>query len=110
MSAVAKALTTKLSFWNKLSKPTSDASGERKPLERQDALDSIFNDGKEHPEAAFSLLAETTPTPATSEERNIQLEEKIVKECIREYTKGGMYFAYTFGNDLFLCTNPRLGT
>jgi hypothetical protein len=102
-SAVAKVLTPKLSFWNRLPKPTGDTSGERKSLEQQDALDSIFKDGKEVPEAVLSLLAESAPTPATSEERNIQLEEKIVKECIREYTKGGMYFAYTFGND-FSCT------
>jgi hypothetical protein len=109
MSAVAKALTPKLSFWNRLPKPNGDTSGERKSLEQQDVLDSIFKDGKEEPEAVLSLLAESAPNPATSEERNIQLEEKIVKECVREYTKGGMYFAYTFGNDLFLCTNLRFG-
>ena len=108
MSAVAKALTTKLSFWNRPSKRTGDASTEHKSLEQQDALDSIFKDGKEEPEAVLFLLAETAPTPATSEERHMQLEEKIVKECIREYTKGDMYFAYAFGNDLFLCTNVWL--
>jgi hypothetical protein len=37
------------------------------------------------------------PAPASTEEQHTVLEDKIVKQCIREFTKGGMYFAYTFG-------------
>ena len=93
MTAVARALATKLSFWNRYSKPTGDSGGECEPLATSEYQDS-FGSMEEPEEVLDSILA---PTPATSEERHSQLEEKIVKECIREYTKGGMYFAYTFG-------------
>ncbi|KAJ7661766.1 SacI homology domain-containing protein [Mycena rosella] len=36
------------------------------------------------------------PAPASPEEQHSELEDKIVKEVIREFPKGGMYFAYTF--------------
>ena len=31
------------------------------------------------------------------EEKHSQLDVKIVKECLREFSKGGMYFSYDFG-------------
>ena len=104
MAAVARALATKLSFWNRFPKPTGDSGGEREPLatsEYQDTLASM----EEPEEVLDSILA---PTPATSEERHSQLEEKIVKECIREYTKGGMYFAYTFGKRSAPADEPQV--
>jgi len=121
MASVAKVVASRLSFWNKLSKRTRVlpiASGEHEPLtavEQQETLDSLFDNGGEEPEEALdSILEETAPQPATSEEQHSQLEDKIVRECIREYTKGGMYFAYTFGkshfvrsNTLFIFRHPR---
>jgi hypothetical protein len=44
-----------------------------------------------------SIVAATAPPPASVEEKQSELERKIVRECIREYSKGGMYFAYNFG-------------
>jgi len=44
-----------------------------------------------------TILATLAPQPTTTEQRHADLEEKIVRECIREFTKGDMYFSYTFG-------------
>jgi phosphatidylinositol 4-phosphatase len=101
MSNVAKALAARLSFWSRLSKRTSlepTVVGEAEPLmtEHQE-LESIIN-GKEKPSDIIqSILAATAPPPVTPEEKHSELEDKIVREVIREYTKGGMYFAYNFG-------------
>jgi hypothetical protein len=107
MPAIAKALAARLSFWNKLSKRTHPSpleNGHHEPMtivEQQKSLDALFNNGQDEPrEVLDSILAETAPPPATSEEKHSQLEDKIVRECIREYTKGGMYFAYNFGTSL----------
>ncbi len=61
-------------------------------------LDGIIKDAKGEPgEVLGSIIASTAPPPTSSEERHSELEAKIIKECIKEYTKGGMYFAYNFG-------------
>jgi hypothetical protein len=44
-----------------------------------------------------SILAATAPPPASVEEKQTELERKIIRECIKEFSKGGMYFAYNFG-------------
>ncbi|KAJ7097797.1 SacI homology domain-containing protein [Mycena belliarum] len=101
-SPVAKTLAARLSFWTRLSKRTSLPVTPVAPdsLEApvvQESLDEIINSGKHEPAAVLSNLIETlAPAPATAEEQHTELEDKIVKECIREFTKGGMYFAYTF--------------
>ncbi|KAJ7125465.1 SacI homology domain-containing protein [Mycena crocata] len=100
-SPVAKTIANRLSFWSRLSKrtsvpvtPTTPNPGE--PLEHE-TLDEIINQGQQEPAEVLSNLVETlAPAPASSEEQHSELEDKIVKECIREFTKGGMYFAYTF--------------
>jgi hypothetical protein len=53
---------------------------------------------EQEPDAVLSKVIETlAPAPASPEEQHSELEDKIVKEVIREFSKGGMYFAYTFG-------------
>lgn len=103
--AVFKTLAERLSFWSRLSKRSNPSSGEKEALlaepltltEEQEAFDRLTNGGKEQPaEVMESILASTAPPPATTEERHSELERKVVRECIREFTKGGMYFAYTF--------------
>jgi hypothetical protein len=102
-SSVAKALAAKLSFWNLLSKRTSSqrlASADHQPLvagEHQKVLDSLMNGHEYSREIINSILAATAPPPATTEEKHSELEDKIVRECIREFAKGGMYFSYDFG-------------
>ena len=49
-----------------------------------------------------AIVNATAPAPSSNEERHRELEEKVVRECVRELTKGGMYFAYTFGRCPFL--------
>jgi len=71
--------------------------------EEQEVFDNLMSEAKEEPaQVIVSILASTAPPPATSEERHSELETKVVRECIREYTKGDMYFAYNFGIDLCL--------
>ena len=103
-SPVFKTLAERLSFWNRLSKRPSALN--EQPLvaepvsltEEQETFDRLTNGGKEQPaEVIENILASTAPPPATTEERHLQLEAKVVRECIREFTKGGMYFAYSFG-------------
>ncbi|KAJ7273264.1 SacI homology domain-containing protein [Mycena rebaudengoi] len=100
-SPVAKTLASRLSFWNRIPKRTSVPAAPPTPLEVEppapQSLDDIITKGDQEPSAVLSNLVETlAPAPASTEEQHTVLEDKIVKQCIREFTKGGMYFAYTF--------------
>ncbi|KAJ6497000.1 SacI homology domain-containing protein [Mycena vitilis] len=102
-SPVAKTLAARLSFWSRLSKRTSVPStpAESTPPEEPQSLDEIIKEGQQEPAVVLNKLIETlAPAPASAEEQHSELEEKIVRECIREFTKGGMYFAYTFDPDI----------
>ena len=105
-SPVFNTLAERLSFWSRLSKRSHVSNKQHHPLvlepltltEEQEAFDRLTNEGKEHPDEVMeSILASTAPPPATTEERHSELETKVIRECIREFTKGGMYFAYRFG-------------
>ncbi|KAJ7063419.1 SacI homology domain-containing protein [Mycena amicta] len=98
-SPVAKTLVSRLSFWSRLSKrtsvPATPVTNGSEELPPSESLDDMMQ--RQEPAAVISNLIETlAPAPVTSEEQHSELEDKIVRECIREYTKGGMYFAYTF--------------
>ncbi|KAK0463920.1 inositol 5'-phosphatase [Desarmillaria tabescens] len=93
-SPVIKALASRLSFWNRLSPGTRDL---------KQASDDVFNpspkDEKDileegDPEEVLAHIV--APEPISPEERHSELERKIVKECVKEFTKGGMFFAYNF--------------
>lgn len=111
-SPEARTLASRLSFWSRLSKrtslPSTNLDGNQEPESlsaEQESLDKIIQEGKEAPaEVLDSILAATAPPPASVEERHSEMEDKIIRECIKEFTKGGMYFAYTFGK----CTSPIL--
>lgn len=115
---VVKTLADRLSFWNKnrTSRTASVADPDKSvPLgsEPPDAmegiakqaplsLDSIIQEGGSEPsEVIDTILAAAAPPPPTTAEKHSQIQEKIVRDCIREFTRGGMYFAYTFGAWLF---------
>ncbi|KAK0451086.1 SacI homology domain-containing protein [Armillaria borealis] len=94
-SPVIKALASRLSFWNRLSpggtkglKQTSDDVLNPSPKCEKD----ILEDGDSE-ELLASLVA---PEPISPEERHSELERKIIRECVKEFTKGGMFFAYNF--------------
>ncbi|KAF8212087.1 SacI homology domain-containing protein [Mycena galopus ATCC 62051] len=99
-SPVAKTLANRLSFWSRLSKrtsvpptPTTPTVAEEPP--ERESLDAMIKE--QEPDAVLSKVIEMlAPAPASPEEQHSELEDKIVKEVIREFSKGGMYFAYTF--------------
>ncbi|KJA26998.1 hypothetical protein HYPSUDRAFT_131584 [Hypholoma sublateritium FD-334 SS-4] len=102
---VFKTLAGRLSFWSRTATRMHTPGAEETPLvpvsmslnEEQQVLDEIMREGKEAPVGAIeSILASTAPAPATAEERHSELETKVVRETIREFTKGDMYFAYNF--------------
>ncbi|KAI0748534.1 SacI homology domain-containing protein [Daedaleopsis nitida] len=106
---VVKTLAERLSFWTRLSKRNSRQSAtiDHVLLEQQDIpgeppmapadLESIVRDESQNPEEVMeSIVSSAAPPPQTIEERHSELEQKIVRECIREFTRGGMYFAYSF--------------
>ncbi|KAI0672944.1 SacI homology domain-containing protein [Trametes maxima] len=103
---VVKTLTERLSFWTRLSKRNSRQAAtidhsliEQSDQTSDDALDvnALSKDESKDPEEVIeSIVSSAAPPPQTLEEKHTMLEEKIVRECIREFTRGGMYFAYTF--------------
>jgi phosphatidylinositol 4-phosphatase len=104
-NSVTQAVASKLSFWSPVLKRTKSTSTDVTELVEsptvQTALEKDLHDAMEeekHPATVLdSILTEAAPEPISEEEKYTQLEAKVVKECIREFTKGGMYFAYNFG-------------
>lgn len=100
---VFNTVAARLSFWNRLSKrKLIDADDTplavlppQTPAQEQAALDKIMQ-GKPA-EAIKTIVDSTAPPPVTTEQRHSELEDKVVRECIRQFAKGGMYFSYTFG-------------
>ncbi|KIJ69320.1 hypothetical protein HYDPIDRAFT_79429 [Hydnomerulius pinastri MD-312] len=100
-SPVAKAIANRMSFWTRLSKRSSTlpprSPDEETTAEERQSLDSIIQGAQGEPEAVIdTILAATAPAPGSAEERHSELEDRVIRECIREYTKGCMYFAYHF--------------
>ncbi|THH10834.1 hypothetical protein EW145_g1054 [Phellinidium pouzarii] len=95
MAAVAKALTSRLSFWSRLSRRQS-GNPEEEDLLPDTAENRSGSSGEEPSEILQGLLDATSPVPVTAEEQQNELDDKILKECVKEFTKGGMYFAYNF--------------
>ena len=112
-SPVFETLVGRLSFWGKkngggpLPGPTVPPGTEGKhPGNPEDVqvLDGLIKETSTNPEEVMeSILTNAAPAPATTEAKHAELETKIVREVIREYSKGGMYFAYSFGERGFLC-------
>ncbi|TFK30155.1 hypothetical protein FA15DRAFT_726049 [Coprinopsis marcescibilis] len=107
-SPVFKTLATRLSFWNRLStRPPSvhapDGSDSEFQMtmnpssmaEERETLDKLM-ENDEPAKVVETIVEATAPAPITTEEKHNELEEKVVRECIKELTKGGMYWAYTF--------------
>ncbi|KAH7889626.1 SacI homology domain-containing protein [Phlebopus sp. FC_14] len=95
---VAKAIANKMMFWTRLSKSNStNPSDQGLSTEEQQSLDSMIHNahGLGEPEVLNTVLAATAP-PKSAHERHSELEDRIIRECIREYTKGCMYFAHHF--------------
>jgi phosphatidylinositol 4-phosphatase len=120
--SVAQTLAKRLSFWNKLPKrpPQSpmeiveeenvashgadmehyEGSNSPTPLKHdaKEVVDAAAGSAQQSPsEVLGEIIDSRAPPPKTQAEQHSELEDKVLKEIIREYTKGGMYFAYTFG-------------
>ncbi|OSD08576.1 hypothetical protein PYCCODRAFT_1429632 [Trametes coccinea BRFM310] len=103
---LVKTLAERLSFWSKLPKKGSrqSASIDHTLVEQSDQsgnepldLESIVKDESKDPEEVLdSIVSSAAPPPQTVEQKHTELENKIVRECIREFTRGGMYFSYVF--------------
>lgn len=96
---IVKAIADRMSFWTRLSRrqPTSTHESLTGSDEQQ-SLDSIIQSAHGEPRAVIdTIIASTAPPPDSVEERHLELEDRVVRECVREYTKGCMYFAYHFG-------------
>ena len=97
---VERTIAGRLAFWDRFSRRSKlDEFGESYPVDDPDqSLNTIMADGRQEPaEVLGDIIATTAPAPTTQEETHNQLEDKIVRETIREFSKGGMYFAYNFG-------------
>lgn len=110
-SPVFKTLASRLSFWSRLSKRTTTPDTQTPNLsefplmdviqptslaEEREALDKLIKEQEEPAKVVEAIVNATAPPPATTEEKHKELEDKVIREVIRELTKGGMYFAYTF--------------
>ncbi|PAV23487.1 hypothetical protein PNOK_0055500 [Pyrrhoderma noxium] len=92
-SPIAKVIASRLSFWTRLSqRPTLQNDGkatlvnpENLKGEEDASLDNITE-----------IIKLTSPPPTGTEERYNEMDDKILKECIKEFTKGVMFFAYNF--------------
>lgn len=93
---VTKLLATRLSFWKtsdaKTSNVESDVDEEDRPL------DSLIHEDMSEPQEVLSRIIETAaPPPTTIREKYTELETKILRQTIKEFAKGEMYYAYDFG-------------
>lgn len=109
---IAKTLAERLSFWNRLPKRMSyseaPSNEEQADLKEADILESRIDDGKEEPsEVLNDILESTAPAPATLEEKHNELEQKILRQCVKDFSKGEMYFSYNFGNTSYTSLYSR---
>ena len=103
-SPVAKVLASRLSFWNKSSKknnaktPGLESSHVSADEEEVRPLDALIHEYMPEPQEVLNSIIETVaPSPATMSQKYTELEAKILRQTVKEFAKGEMYFAYDFG-------------
>jgi hypothetical protein len=97
---IAKVLANRLSFWNRLSKPSDANNSNVESVAKEAArpLDSLIHEDMSEPQEVLSRIIETAaPPPATMRQKYTELETKILRQTVKEFAKGEMYFAYDFG-------------
>ncbi|KAG8835535.1 hypothetical protein FRC17_002764 [Serendipita sp. 399] len=106
IAPLAKTLAERLSFWK--SKQTSReqeaeliasraASGDHETLgDLMDEIDKGDPTKVESTRAIEDIVTAAAPEPLTVQARHDRLEEKVLRETVRQFTKGGMYFSYSF--------------
>lgn len=96
VTPLAKTISSRLSFWSRISQKKSSGSGEEEAL-RESIRDKLDELEEEPSDVLQEIMRASSPEPETLEEKQNALDQKILKTCIREFTKGSMYFAYNFG-------------
>jgi phosphatidylinositol 4-phosphatase len=98
---VAKVVASRLSFWNRVPRKNSigAATVESRPVaEEVQPLDALIHEDMPVPHQVLSEIIETAaPPPPTIKEKYTELEAKILRQTVKEFSKGEMYFAYDFG-------------
>lgn len=107
---IERTITNRLAFWDRSTKrDRSHDFSDSYPVDDPDSPpDSVGARVFKGPaEVLGNIIATSAPAPLTREETHNQLEDKIVRETIREFSKGGMYFAYSFGQcfNALYCTS-----
>ena len=116
---IAKTLADRLSFWNKMGRKAtlsntssidqtiadsteqSPSSSRRASTDERPSLDALMKEGDKKPAEVLEAIVEAhSPAPASAEQKNSELEQKIIREVVQQLVKGGMYFAYRFGTHL----------
>ncbi|PVG02589.1 hypothetical protein CPB86DRAFT_861460 [Serendipita vermifera] len=108
IAPLAKTIADRLSFWKSRRDSSLDEGSliVSKASGHHDTLGELLADidngdtANIEPEKAIDdiITAAAAPEPHSVEQRNLVLEDKITKEMIRQFTKGGMYFSYTFAD------------
>ena len=102
---VAKVLASRLSFWNRASKRNSvktpaDVESVHVSVDEEEVppLDALIHEDMSEPQELLDRIIETVaPSPATMSQKYTELEAKILRQTVKEFAKGEMYFAYDFG-------------
>lgn len=97
---IAKVLAKRLSFWNRPSKASDDRNSNVEATAKEDArpLDSLIHEDMPEPQDVLNRIVDTAaPPPATMREKYTELEAKILRQTVKEFAKGEIYFAYDFG-------------
>jgi len=100
ISPFAKVLAERLSFWKPRrtsGAPSTKTANGTSDVAIDDLMESMDQGAVEPSEVLDTIITAAAPPPQTVEERHSELEEKVVKETIRQFTRGGMYFSYGFG-------------
>ena len=97
---ITRVLAKRLSFWTTLSKTSDAKTSNVESIAKEEAqpLDSLIREDMSEPHEVLSRIIETAaPPPATIRAKYTELEAKILRQTIKEFTKGEIYFAYDFG-------------
>lgn len=89
----AKTLIQRLSIWDHL--PKGLVTTEEKDGQVRQGF--LKDDEPAENTAAETSATSVVASASTTADRESALDTRIVREIIREFTKGGMYFSYNFG-------------
>ena len=87
-----KTLMQRLSIWEHIPKGVLSM-----PEKNSDAQQGLLDDDDSMPKGTDSDPNPDVRNSSSDAERQSALDIRIVGEIVREFTKGGMYFSYTFG-------------